>query len=105
VESADGTAIYYDVHGTIMKAGLDGSNEAKLVDGATAGAQNFAIAKEGVFYRPREMSGEIWFMSFVDGKTRRILKPDKPLASGMSVSPDGHWLLSTRKWTGNPGTI
>jgi hypothetical protein len=87
-----------------MKARPDGSNEARLVDVEAADqGQTFFLANEGIFYRPREMNGEIWFLRFVDGKTRRILKPEKPMASGMSVSPDGHWLPYTQQ-DGQPGS-
>ncbi len=97
VESADGAAIYYDSDRTIMKAAPDGSGEIRIVDAMVASSgRNFALTKEGIFYRTSVSDLGVWFLSFGDGKSRRILKTDKPLWAGLNVSPDGHWLLYTQ---------
>ncbi len=92
-ESEDGTAIYYDSHGTIMKATPDGSGEVRIVDAVWAfNGRNFALAKGGIFYRAGDPDS-LWFLNLSDGKSRRILKSNQNLLGGFSVSPDGHWLL------------
>jgi Tol biopolymer transport system component/predicted Ser/Thr protein kinase len=91
LESEDGRAIYYNSGAAIMKAAVDGSGETKVIDGVAT--HTFALTRGGIYYLSKLPHPEVRFFSFASGKSRVILKPEKPIGQGLSVSPDGHWLL------------
>jgi serine/threonine protein kinase/dipeptidyl aminopeptidase/acylaminoacyl peptidase len=103
VESEDGTAIYYHVignavlGGSIWKAALDGSGETRLVDGVLVWASNFVPTREGIYYMTAAPDDrQVRFLSFSGGTSRQVLKSDKLTGAGLSVSPDGRWLIYTQ---------
>jgi len=91
--SHDGKWLYF----TSSRCGRDGSGETRIADFHYSGgsSQNIAPAKEGLFYRTARPDS-VWFHNFADGKTHMVFKTDKPLDAGISVSPDGRWLLYTQ---------
>ena len=56
VVSEDGTAVYYDLHGTVMKAALDGSGETRIADFYYSGgsSQKHRSRKRGSVLPDRE---------------------------------------------------
>jgi tricorn protease-like protein len=76
-----------------MKAALDGSGEAKIVDALVSGnGRNFDLGNSGIYYRAGDPNS-VWFLSFATGKSRAVVKSDRRLVGGFSVSPDGQWLV------------
>jgi hypothetical protein len=48
---------------------------------------------EGICFTPQDNPRSICFYDFATKHTREIFKADKDLAEGMSVSPDGRYML------------
>jgi hypothetical protein len=64
----------------------------RVVNGPIADV-GFAITDKGIYYYSRGPHEILQFFSFATGKPRALLTPDKPPNMGLSVSPDGHWLI------------
>jgi hypothetical protein len=59
---------------------------------------NFAIVNEGIYFIPRADSAgrsSIQFFNFATKRMRSIITIEKPVSRGLSVSPDGRWILYT----------
>lgn len=100
VESPDGSVVYYAGgrrSGALMQAPVAGGHETQVGSIRLLGRpQSFALTKQGVYYpassNPEQWS-EVWQYPFAAGRPSRVIRLDKRLAGGLSVSPDGHWLL------------
>jgi Tol biopolymer transport system component/DNA-binding winged helix-turn-helix (wHTH) protein len=100
VESEDGAAIYYtSVNGTgsLMTAAVDGGGETTLAKGV----DDFAVARDGIYYHARPPDNSLLFLSFASGTSRQIVnlavgRKTGQDSMGLSVSPDGRWLLYTQ---------
>jgi hypothetical protein len=53
----------------------------------------WALVPEGIYFTPQHHPRSICFYDLATKHTREIFKADKDLAEGMSVSPDGRYLL------------
>jgi Tol biopolymer transport system component/predicted Ser/Thr protein kinase len=94
IESPDGRFLYY-VKGrgvtTLWKAPVEGGPETQVLAGVHW--LDFAVTKDGIYFcRPDPPRYWIEFLSFVTGRTSHIIEA-KSGVLGMSVSPDGRWLL------------
>jgi Tol biopolymer transport system component len=91
-ESADGKTIYYTkddaVVSSLRKAPADGGEEIEVAPSVNFG--QFAVAASGAYFVswPR-----LQYLDFSTGKTKTILTLQKQTELGVSVSPDGRWLL------------
>jgi Tol biopolymer transport system component len=100
VESLDGSFIYYASarrNGELMRMPVDGGRGTRVGSIRVLGrAQNFAISADGIYY-PSSTSPEQWFeiwrFPYTGKPPVRIGRLDKRLASGMTVSSRGDWLL------------
>lgn len=54
--------------------------------------QNFAVVEQGIYFIPAP-NFSVEFLRFATGKVTTIAKLSGGAAYGMSVSPDGQWLL------------
>jgi hypothetical protein len=54
---------------------------------------NWAVAAEGIYFNPQDDPRSISFYDFATKHTRELFKVDKDLDEGMSVSPDGRYIL------------
>ena len=92
----DGKTVYYENEGRIWQVRADGSSGPVAINGAsttvlTAGPR-LAVNRDGIYYYATT-AGELQFFRFATGHSRGILRPEKPLGIGLSVSPDQKWLL------------
>jgi Tol biopolymer transport system component len=102
VESEDGAAIYYtSIYYTsgfsLMKAAVDGGGEIKLAESI----DDFALAGDGIYYHAAPPDNNLLFFSFANRTSRKIanLSVGRKIGQdsmGLSVSPDGKWLLYTQ---------
>ncbi len=92
IESGDGKSIWYDDDVSIWNARTDGSGAVRVVNGPIAYV-GFALTPKGIYYYSRGPHEVLQFFDFATGKSRTLLTPEKPPNIGLSVSPDGHWLL------------
>ncbi|HST10288.1 MAG TPA: protein kinase [Terriglobales bacterium] len=105
LESPDGKFIYYVKSLTsteLWRIPAEGGQASKVLEGVS-NYLNLAIVDGGVFFVPdREItaSSSIRFLSFATNKIRPVATFNKPLDTpalgGMSVSPDGGWILYTQ---------
>jgi len=98
LESADGKFLYYSksFSGTsLWKIPVEGGEETQVLE-SLGDYDNFVLADHGIYFIPKSDAASgfsIQFFSLVTGKIRPILKADKPTTYGLSVSPDGRWIL------------
>src|ERR1700675_3015469 len=99
IESADGKILYFpsrNVNALIMMLPLDRADTAPQ---PVAGMPNlsvehqWAVVTSGIYFVPQTAPRTICFYDFATGHTREIFKTDRGLSDGISVSPDGRYML------------
>ena len=99
IESADGKILYFpsrNVNALIMMLPLDRADTAPQ---PVAGMPNlsvehqWAVVTSGIYFVPQTAPRTICFYDFATGHTREIFKADRELSDGISVSPDGRYML------------
>jgi dipeptidyl aminopeptidase/acylaminoacyl peptidase len=61
-----------------------------------SGEHQWTLVQDGIYFTPQDRPRSICFFDFATRKTREIFKADKDLAEGMSISPDGRYMLYTQ---------
>jgi len=95
-ESFDGKSVCYcRARGLTSLWGMPvgGGEETKIVDSAT---ETFTVVDQGIYFVPPrnpQGSSSIQFLSFATGRITPIAAVHGPTRSGLSVSPDGRFLL------------
>jgi Tol biopolymer transport system component len=103
VESLDGAFLYYSrspLSGAIWRVPVDGGEETPAGAGARSLRlpQNFALGRHGIFFAaPSDVAQqfELRFLSFSTRRAETVTRIEYGLGNGMSISPDGTWLLFT----------
>jgi Tol biopolymer transport system component len=107
LESADGKFVYYSKGRALGPASLwrvSGSkygaagDETQVLE-SLADWSTFCVVAHGIYYIPYAeggTDGSIQFHAFTNGKSREIAAIKKPVAVGLSVSPDGLTILYTQ---------
>ncbi len=54
---------------------------------------NWAVVAAGIYFAPQANPRSIYFYDFATKHTREVFRVDKDLAEGISVSPDGRYML------------
>jgi Tol biopolymer transport system component len=101
VESEDGRTVYFSRE--MMASGLwsvpaDGGEETRIGDFKVNQCCMYALCRDGVYYAATEnpeQSFELWFYRFSSGRSEHIRRVKMRLESGMSLSPEGRYLLFT----------
>ena len=99
-ESPDGKTVYFTREsGTegLWKIPVEGGVEAQVVPNVYR--YNYAVTDKGIYFASdatRDQKASIQFLSFATGTATPILKVQKPLDLGLTVSPDGRTLLYTQ---------
>lgn len=99
IESADGKVLYFprrNGDANIVMLALDQpgatpqevSGMPKISD-----EHQWTLAQDGIYFTPQDSPRSICFFDFATRKTREIFKAGKDLAEGMSISPDGRYML------------
>ena len=91
-ESADGKTLYYDECGKgqgLCKVPAEGGEETQVLDRVPQPQRTFVTAG-GIYTLWRN---ELRYLSFATGTTKPVLTIEKPTSTGLSLSPDEHWLL------------
>jgi hypothetical protein len=52
---------------------------------------NFVVVDDGIYFT--NLGGKLDFVAFKTGKAKTICKVDRAWDWGLSVSPDGRWIL------------
>jgi hypothetical protein len=78
---------------------LLGGKETQLLE-SLGWSGNFAVMDSGIYFIPTPPAGatssSIQFFSFDTGKIRSIAATEKPALHGLTISPDGRWILYTQ---------
>jgi Tol biopolymer transport system component len=95
-EAPDGKSLYYtkqEQDATLWRSALDGSGETEVVTGVTN--RGFALMADRLYYLHEEHEHSIALRMRVlaTGKETEISRIVKPMYLGLSISPDGKYLL------------
>ncbi|MGC2527328.1 MAG: winged helix-turn-helix domain-containing protein [Candidatus Acidiferrum sp.] len=99
IESSDGKALYFTsriANSNIMMLALDRSGATpQEVSGMPRvfNESQWTLVQDGIYFAPQDSRRSICFFDFATRHTREIFKADKDLGDGMSVSPDGRYML------------
>jgi len=98
-ESFDGKFIYYAKgrYGTsLWKIPVNGGDETQVLESLVQW-NGFVVVDAGIYFIPTPAAGatssSINFLSFATGKIRPVATTDRPAQGGLTVSPDGRWIL------------
>ncbi|HTB11541.1 MAG TPA: protein kinase [Bryobacteraceae bacterium] len=96
-ESPDGKTLYFTKDSGssgLWKMPVEGGPETKMV--ADLHRYNYAVTDKGIYFTPdgtRDRSASVQFLDFTTGIATQIVKVQKALDLGITVSPDGRTLL------------
>ena len=113
-ESPDGRFLYYmksqEEITSLWRVPVEGGEETQILDSVCC--QNFAVVDDGIYFIPFEQRApgdyaSIEYLIFATGKVETIAKLSYAPAFGLSVSPDGRWLLYSQfqPWEGDLWTV
>ena len=98
-ESFDGKTVYFASHednSTLKKTVLSGQPGTESeVDGLPRlrASSLWTLSPGGIYFVPAEAPRSVRYFDLASKQTRQIFEADKNLDFGLSVSPDGRWIL------------
>jgi Tol biopolymer transport system component/DNA-binding winged helix-turn-helix (wHTH) protein len=98
-ESFDAKTIYFASHeqkSTLKEVALPGQPGTESeVDGLPRlnGSSLWALSPDGIYFVPADAPRSLRYFDFASKQIRSIFEADKDFSSGLSVSPDGRWIL------------
>ncbi|MGB8475994.1 MAG: winged helix-turn-helix domain-containing protein [Candidatus Acidiferrum sp.] len=99
IESSDGKALYSasrTANPNIIMLALDHSGATlQEVSGMprVLSESQWTLVHDGIYFAPQDSPRSICFFDFATRHTREIFTTDKDLDDGMSISPDGRYML------------
>jgi hypothetical protein len=102
-ESFDGQTIYFATHGdnsTLKKTALSGRPGTELeVDGLprVRNSKVWALFPGGIYFVPAEAPRSVRYFDFASRQIRPVFEAEKDFGDGLSVSPDGRWILYSQE--------
>jgi Tol biopolymer transport system component len=102
LEFPDGKTLYYAKGReatSLWKVPVNGGEETQVLE-SLVWSGNFAVVDSGIYFIPtppaHATSSSIQFFSFATGKIRPVATTEKPATQGLTISPDGRWILCTQ---------
>jgi Tol biopolymer transport system component/DNA-binding winged helix-turn-helix (wHTH) protein len=97
-ESPDGKTLYFtarNANTALMSLSLNGNFAESTVTGMPPinNESQWVVVPGGVYFVPVEALKSLQYFDFKTKKSRLVFENQVPLADGLSVSPDGRWLL------------
>jgi Tol biopolymer transport system component/DNA-binding winged helix-turn-helix (wHTH) protein len=98
-ESFDGKKVYFAnrfFNSKLKQVALPGQpGTESQVDGLPRlkGASDWALSPGGIYFVPQDAPRSLRYFDFASKQIRPIFEADKDFGSGLSVSPDGRWIL------------
>jgi len=102
-ESLDGKAVYFASHdgkSTLKKVALSPRLGAEAeIEGLprVSNAGLWTLSPDGTYFVPSGAPRSVRYFEFATKQIRRIFEADNDLVSGLSVSPDGRWILYSQE--------
>jgi dipeptidyl aminopeptidase/acylaminoacyl peptidase len=102
-ESFDGKTVYFASHddnSTLKKTALSGQPGTQSeVDGLPRlrASGLWTLSPGGIYFVPAEAPRSVRYFDLASKQTRQIFEADKNLDYGLSVSPDGRWILYSQE--------
>ena len=102
-ESFEGKTVYFASHeekSTLKKVALPGQPGTESeVEGLPSLSSSglWTLSPGGIYFVPADESRSLRYFDFASKQIRPILEADKDFSTGLSVSPDGHWILYSQK--------
>jgi len=99
LESFDGQTVYFAVstgrNTTLQAASINPTGTEFRVEGMPplSWVENWTIVRDGVYFYPAEDFKTLSYFDFATKRVRPILKVNGPSFLGLSVSPDGNYIL------------
>jgi hypothetical protein len=56
----------------------------------------WTVVPEGIYFTPADAPKSVRYFDFATKQIRQIFEAEKAFVSGLSVSPDGRWILYTQ---------
>jgi len=98
-ESFDGKTLYFASHGdnsTLKKTAPSGQPGTESeVDGLPSllNSKVWTISSSGIYFVPAEAPRSVRYFDFASKQIRPIFEVDRDFGDGLSVSPDGRWII------------
>jgi Tol biopolymer transport system component len=96
LESPDGKFIYYtkDLFGTsVWRFPVEGGQPTKVLENLSD-FRNFVLTNNVIYFIPsQDRDSSIQFLDFATNHTKRVASFGKPFDAGLTLSPDGGWIL------------
>jgi len=102
-ESFDGKTVYFASNhdkSTLKQVALSGQPDTESkVDGMPRirAAELWTLSRAGIYFVPDEAPRSLRYFDFATRQVRPIFEVDKDFSSGLSVSPDGRWILYSQE--------
>jgi WD40 repeat protein len=102
-ESFDGKTVYFASHednSTLKKTALSGQPGTESeVDGLprVKNSTVWALSPDGIYFVPAEAPRSLRYYDFASKQIRPIVELDNDFWTGLSVSPDGRWILYSQE--------
>ena len=98
MESFDGHEVYFaerELNAQLMKVSLERPNSEPLAKGLprVSNWTRWTIVPGGIYFVPADTPRSLCYFDFTTKQIREVLKVEKNFDNGLSVSPDGRWLL------------
>jgi Tol biopolymer transport system component len=102
LESPDGRFVYYSIRGGdgerngmggLWRVPVNGGDEVQVLPSVTF--YNFVLSDDGIYFIPRgnsEVASAVYFYPFTGGEPRPLF-PVGEVTPGLSISPDGRFLM------------
>jgi len=97
-ESFDGKVLYFmtrNIHAGLRMVSLDGTGSESPVAGmpAITSERLWAVVHDGIYFVPDAAPRTVAYFDFATSRVRDVLKIQKYFSDGLSVSPDGRYIL------------
>jgi len=60
------------------------------------GQTQWTVASEGIYFVPADAPKSVRYFDFATKQVHKVFETEKASSYGMSVSPDGRWILYTQ---------